>query len=115
MYELLVFLESSLADKGQLTLVARHGVLVLLQVSLVGRVTVEYLAALLTRRFLPGADVLVYLHVSDESALHSKSPGALAALEGLDAGVLPQVPRQLVRPREPPLAAVPGAPVRLLT
>ena len=92
-----MFLESSLADEGQLTLVARHGVLVLLQVSLVGRVTVEYLAALLTRRFLPGADVLVYLHVGDESALHSEGPGTLAALEGLVLCVDPQMSDQVAR------------------
>ena len=97
MYELLVFLESSLADEGQLALVARHGVLVLLQVSLVGRVTVEYLAALLTRRFLPGADVLVYLHVSDQSALHCEGPGTLAALEGFVLSVDPQVSDQVTR------------------
>ena len=97
MYEVFVFLESSLADEGQLTLVARHGVLVLLQVSLVGRVTVEYLAALLTRRFLPGADVLVDLHVGDESALHCEGPGALAALEGLVLCVDPQMSDQVAR------------------
>ena len=59
--------------------------------------------------------LLVPLHVEGEVVRPGEAAVALAALEGLDAGVLPQVPRQLVRPREPPLAAVPGAPVRLLT
>lgn len=59
--------------------------------------------------------LLVPLHVEGEVVGPGEAAVALAALEGLDARVLPQVPRQLVRPREPPLAAVPGAPVRLLT
>lgn len=39
---------------------------------------------------------------------------AVAAAERLGAGVLAVVPRQLVRPGEAPLAALPGALVRLL-
>ena len=54
------------------------------------------------------------LHVEREVVRPGEAAVALAALEGLDARVLPQVPRQLVRPREPPLAAVPRAPVWLL-
>ena len=41
-------------------------------------------------------------------------PCAEVALEGLEAGVLPVVPGQLVRPGELPLAAFPGALVGLL-
>ena len=55
------------------------------------------------------------LHVECKVVRPGEAAVALAALEGLDAGVLAQVACQLVRPREPPLAALPRAPVRLLT
>ena len=55
------------------------------------------------------------LHVECKVVRPGEAAVALSTLEGLDAGVLPEVARQLVGPREPPLAAVPGAPVRLLT
>lgn len=44
-----------------------------------------------------------------------EAPLALGALEGLGAGVLAVMSRQLVRPRKAPLAAIPGTPVRLLS
>ena len=55
------------------------------------------------------------LHVQGEVVRPGEAPVAVLALEGLEAGVLAVVPRQLVGPREPPLAAVPRATVRLLT
>jgi len=44
-----------------------------------------------------------------------KASVAVTALEGLGPRVLPVVSGQLVGAREPPLAALPGTPVRLLT
>ena len=47
------------------------------------------------------------LHVEGEVVGPGEAPVAVLALEGLEAGVLAVMPRQLVRPREPPLATVP--------
>ena len=80
-----------------------------------GRATNSLLAHHYFRRSTAHPPLLVPLHVEGEVVRPGEAPVALAALEGLDAGVLAQVPGQLVRPREPPLAALPRAPVRLLT
>ena len=53
------------------------------------------------------------LHVQREVVAAGKTPRAVAAFEGLGAGVFPVVARQLVRPREAPAAALPAAVVRL--
>lgn len=59
--------------------------------------------------------VLVSLHVQGEVVGSGKGARADGTLEGLGAGVLPIVTRQLVRTGETPVAAVPRTPVRLLT
>lgn len=71
-HQVFVFLESPRADERFLAEVAGDGVVVLLEVSLVGGVTVEDLAALVTGRLLPGTEVLVDLLVGDEGALDGK-------------------------------------------
>lgn len=43
-----------------------------------------------------------------------EAAAAVVALEGLRTCVFTEVPREFVGPREPPLAALPGTPVRLL-
>lgn len=58
---------------------------------------------------------LVPLEVQGQVVRPGEAPITVGALEGLGARVFSVVSRQLVRPREPPLAAVPGAPVRLFT
>lgn len=55
------------------------------------------------------------LHVQGQVVAPREASGAEAALERLGARVLPVVPRELVRPGEPPLAAFPGTLVRFLT
>lgn len=55
------------------------------------------------------------LHVQGQVVRPGEGPLAVGALERLDPGVLPVVPRQLVRAGEPPLATLPGTFVRLLT
>lgn len=59
--------------------------------------------------------VLVSLHVQGEVVRSGKGARADGALEGLGARVLPVMARQLIRTGETPVAAVPRAPVRLLT
>ncbi len=59
--------------------------------------------------------VLVPLHVQGEVVGTGKGARADGALEGFGARVLPVMARQLVRTSETPVAAVPRAPVRLLT
>lgn len=59
--------------------------------------------------------VLVPLHVQGEVVGSGERARTHGTLEGLGAGVFPVVARQLVGPREAPVAAVPGAAVRLLT
>ena len=93
--QLFVFLQSPGGDESLVTLIAGHGVLVLLQVGLVGRVAVEYFATFIAGRFLPRTEVLVDLHMSYQCALHGEGAGALAALEGLVLGVNPQVSDQV--------------------
>ena len=90
-----MFLKGPGSDESLATLITGHWVLVLLEVGLVGRVAVEYFATFNTGRLLPSTEVLVYLHVSDQSALHRKGPGALAALEGFVLGVDPEVSDQV--------------------
>lgn len=55
------------------------------------------------------------LHVQGQVVGSGEGARADGALEGFGAGVLPVVTRQLVRTGEAPVAAVPRAPVRLLT
>ena len=55
------------------------------------------------------------LHVQGQMVRSREAPLAVRALEWLDPGVLAVVPGQLIRPGKPPLTALPGAPVRLLT
>ena len=55
------------------------------------------------------------LHVEGEVITTRELPLAEVALEGLGAGVLPVVPRQLVRPGKLPAAPVPRALIRLLS
>ena len=62
-----------------------------------------------------GSSVLVPLHVQRQVVGAREAAVAHAALEGLGAGVLAVVAGQLVRAREPPVAAFPRAFVRLLT
>ena len=62
-----------------------------------------------------GSSVLVPLHVQGQVVRAGEAAVAHAALEGLGPRVLAVVPGQLVRAREPPVAAFPGALVRLLT
>jgi hypothetical protein len=57
----------------------------------------------------------VALHVKGEVVAPGEGPLADGALEGLGAGVLPVVARELVAAGEPPLALRPLALVRLLT
>ena len=57
----------------------------------------------------------VPLHVQRQVVGAREGPVAHLALEGLGARVLAVVPGEFVRPREPPLALGPVAPVRLLT
>lgn len=61
------------------------------------------------------SSVLVPLHVQGQVVGAGEAAVAHPALERLGPGVLPVVARQLVRAREPPVAAFPGAFVRLLT
>lgn len=58
--------------------------------------------------------VLVALHVQRQVVGAGEAAVAHPALERLGARVLPVVAGQLVRPREPPVAALPGALVGLL-
>lgn len=55
------------------------------------------------------------LHVQGQVVGSGKGPGADHTLEGFGARVLPVVTRQLVGTCEAPVAAVPCAPVWLLT
>lgn len=59
--------------------------------------------------------VLVALHVQGQVVRAREAAAAGDAFEGLGAGVFAVVTRQLVRTRKPPVAALPGAAVRLLT
>lgn len=59
--------------------------------------------------------VLVPLHVQGEMVGSGEGPGANGALEGLGTRVFPVVARELVGTGKAPVAAVPRAPVRLLT
>lgn len=59
--------------------------------------------------------VLVSLHVQGEVVGSGEGARADGALEGFGACVLPEMARQLIRTCEAPVAAVPRAPVRLLT
>lgn len=59
--------------------------------------------------------VLVSLHVQGQVVRPGEGARAHGALEGLGARVLPVVARQLVRTCEAPVAALPRAPVGLLT
>lgn len=59
--------------------------------------------------------VLVSLHVQGQVVRSGEGARADGALEGFGARVLPVVARQLVGAGEAPVAAVPRAPVRLLT
>lgn len=59
--------------------------------------------------------VLVSLHVQGEVVGSGKGARADGALEGFGACVLPVMTRQLIRTSETPVAAVPRAPVGLLT
>ena len=93
--QLLVFLQSSGSDKSLGTLIARHGVLMLFQVGLVGSMTVEYFTTFITGRLLPSTEVLMDLHMSDQCALHCEGSRALVTLEGLILGVDPQVSDQV--------------------
>ena len=54
-------------------------------------------------------------HVQRQVVGPRKTAVTVTTLEGLGARVFPVVPGQLVTPREPPLAAVPGTLVGLLT
>ena len=93
--QLLVFLQSPSGDESLMTLITGHGVLVLFEVGLVGRVTVEYFATFVAGRFLPRTQVLVDLHMSDQCALHGEGAGTLVALERFVLGVNPQVADQV--------------------
>ena len=62
-----------------------------------------------------GSSVLVPLHVQRQVVGAREAAVAHAALEGLGPGVLAVVAGQLIRAREPPVAAFPGAFVWLLT
>ena len=95
MDQLLVFLQSPSGDKSLMTLITRHGVLVLFEVGLVGRVAVEYFTTFVAGRFLPRTQVLVDLHMSDQCTLHCEGSGTLATLEWLVLGVNPQVSDQV--------------------
>ena len=57
----------------------------------------------------------VALHVKREVVRSGEAPVALDALERLHPGVLAEVAGQLIGAGEPPLAALPRTPVRLLT
>lgn len=59
--------------------------------------------------------VLVSLHVQGEVVGSGEGARADGALEGFGARVLSEMARQLIRTCEAPVAAVPRAPVRLLT
>lgn len=59
--------------------------------------------------------VLVSFHVQSEVVGSGEGARADGALEGFGARVLPEMARQLVGSGESPVAAVPRAPVRLLT
>lgn len=59
--------------------------------------------------------VLVSLHVQRQVVGAGEAAVAHPALERLGTRVLPVVAGQLVRPRKPPVAALPGALVGLLT
>lgn len=59
--------------------------------------------------------VLVSLHVQGEVVRSGEGARADGALEGFGARVLPVMARQLVRTSKTPVAAVPRAPVGLLT
>lgn len=58
--------------------------------------------------------LVVSLHMQRQMIGAGETPVAVAAFERLGASVFPVVTGQLVRPREPPLAALPRALVRLL-
>ncbi len=58
---------------------------------------------------------LVPLHVQCEVVRPGEGALTMLALEGLDPGVLPVVPGQLVGTGKAPLAALPGAAIRLLS
>lgn len=62
-----------------------------------------------------GRSVLVSLHVQRQVVGAGEAAVAHPALERLGTRVLPVVAGQLVRPRKPPVAALPGALVGLLT
>ena len=62
-HQLLVFLQSPGGDESLVTLITGHWVLVLLQVGLVGSVTVKYFATLGTGGLLSSTEVLVDLHM----------------------------------------------------
>jgi hypothetical protein len=57
----------------------------------------------------------VALHVEREVVRAREAPVAVSTLERFGARVFPVVARQLVGSREPPLAPLPRAPVRLLS
>lgn len=57
----------------------------------------------------------VALHVQGQVIRATEAPITVAALERLGPGVLAVVTGQLVGPREPPFAALPGALVWLFT
>ena len=93
--QLFVFLQSPGGDESLMTLIARHGILVLFEVGLVGGVAVEYFTTFIAGRFLPSTEVLVDLHMSDQCALHCEGSGTLATLKWLVLGVNPQVSDQV--------------------
>ena len=59
--------------------------------------------------------VLVSLHVQGQMVGTREATATHGALEGLGACVLPVVTGELIRAREPPVTALPGTPVWLLT
>lgn len=59
--------------------------------------------------------ILVPLHMQGEMIGAREAAAAHSALEGFGSGVLPEVTRQLIGTCEPPVAALPRAPIRLLT
>jgi len=58
---------------------------------------------------------LVPLQVESQVVASAETAIAVAAFERLCSSVFPVVARQLIRPCEPPLTAVPTAAVRLLS
>lgn len=59
--------------------------------------------------------ILVPLHMQSEMIGAREASAAHGTLEGLGSRVLPEVTRQFVGTSEPPVTALPCAPVRLLT